>query len=522
MPQTVNLPALNPIPEDISAQLCHLLLTPYDPALKTWLLELIKNSGHLSNTDDLRWRLLCVIWLAQFDVDQAWPYLMWLNMNQPVIQDHLNELLIDAANDFDCHVLLANWVANAQDERLITFFSEFRNVPALPKLPALFNQLLARPTASETGVWLAAFCRDTAEDTPPHLRRWHLLAAAWYATCFNPAIGITYLQAISNDVKTLSTADNELLTNTTSEINGVTAMIQWIADCPNQAVKTMLKEFGHPDLTAFTETALQNPPNYDHLADAPSQAPVDAQTFKRNVTILEKVGLELNSVKILDLACGLLAPQTLLFNSAGYRTTGVDLHIPPAYLPLPSLKFWLKRNQHRKAWHSATAAYYQTLAQQAGLKPNSKKVKIELADLTRLQFPDNSFQVVLCSNYLQHAPDVDGLLAEAARVLQTGGLLLADIRPYPALTGAFRSPEFTPPWDHLRHNFYDPSLPLNQWCESQYQAAFEKYFVVEEWLTEQDEQAVAVLTPEILIDFASYSQEELTRKEVVVLARKRP
>jgi len=126
MPQTAKLPALHPtIPEDISAQLRRLLLTPNDPALKTWLLELIKNSGHLSNTDDLRWRLLCVVWLAQFDVDEAWPYLMWLNMNEPVMQDHLNELLIDAANDFDCHVLLANWVANAQDERLSSFFSGF-------------------------------------------------------------------------------------------------------------------------------------------------------------------------------------------------------------------------------------------------------------------------------------------------------------------------------------------------------------------------------------------------------------
>jgi SAM-dependent methyltransferase len=521
MPQTADLPTLHPIPEDISDQLRRLLLTPNDPALKTWLLELIKNSGHLSNTDDLRWRLLCVIWLAQFDVDEAWPYLMWLNMNEPVMQDHLNEILAEAVNDFDCHVLLANWVASAQDQRLISFFSEFRNVPALPKLPALFNQLLARPTAPEAEVWMAAFCRDTAQDTPPHLRRWHLLAAVWYATCFDPTTGLTYLQAISNGAETLSSTDNELLTNTASEINGVTAMIQWIAACPDPAVKTMLKEFGHPDLMAFTETTLQHSPNYDHLVDAAGQAPIDAQTFKRNVTILEKVGLELNTVKILDLACGPLAPQTLLFNSAGYSTTGVDLQIPPAYLPLPGLKFWLKRSRHSKAWQSATAAYYQALAQQARLKLTWKRVKIELADLTRLQFPDNSFQVVLCNNYLQHAPDVDSLLAEAARVLQSDGLLLADIRPYPALTGAFQTLESTPAWDHLRHNFYDPSLPLNQWRESQYRATFETYFSIEQWLTEQDEEAVTQLTPEIRAEFANFSAEELTRQEVIVLARKK-
>ena len=78
-----------------------------------------------------------------------------------------------------------------------------------------------------------------------------------------------------------------------------------------------------------------------------------------------------------------------------------------------------------------------------------------------------------------------------------------------------------PPWNHLRHPFSDPSLPLNQWREEQYRAAFEGNFIIEQWLTAQDKQAEALLTPEIQAELAEYSPEELTRQEIVILARKK-
>jgi ubiquinone/menaquinone biosynthesis C-methylase UbiE len=155
------------------------------------------------------------------------------------------------------------------------------------------------------------------------------------------------------------------------------------------------------------------------------------------------------------------------------------------------------------------------------LKLKWNNVKIEQADLTRLHLPSGSFGVVVCNNFLQHAPDVAGLLAEAARVLQPGGLILADVLPYPALTGAFQTVDDQSPWDHLRHPFSDPSLPFNQWREGQYQTAFEKYFTIEQWLIGQDEQAEALLTPEIQAELAEFSPEELTRQEIVILARKK-
>jgi hypothetical protein len=66
----------------------------------------------------------------------------------------------------------------------------------------------------------------------------------------------------------------------------------------------------------------------------------------------------------------------------------------------------------------------------------------------------------------------------------------------------------------------DPTLLLNQWREDQFRTAVEQHFVIEQWLTEQNEAALAQLTPEIKAELSAYLPEELTRKNVVIVARK--
>jgi len=380
----------------------------------------------------------------------------------------------------------------------------------------------ADPARPEIGVWLASFCEGTVYNESVSMRPWRLLIAAWYAACFNPKEGLQYLQNLTNGAATLSSEDNQLLMEAAGDTDALTPMIQFVADCPDPVVKVLLKDFGHPDLPAMAEAILQSVPDYAHLADSSEQARLDAATFTHNLAHLEQAKLLPKTTTILDIACGHLIPHTLLLNSVGYKTLGLDLHIPPGYLPFSGIKQWFKRNQHAKAWKTATSSYYQTLADHTGQKLKWNKVKVKLADLTRLDVTDNSFDVVICANYLQHAPDVDSLLAEAARVLKPGGLLLADIIPYASLNGAFRfDPES--PWDHLRQNKKGPptsSVSLNKWREARYRTSLEKYFSLEQWLAEPDEAAQAQLTPAIQAELVDYSEAELTRKQIVVIAKK--
>lgn len=514
-----SLPALDPIPTNIEDHLQRLLRAPAHPATGEWLLELIKNSGHLSTADDMRWRVFCITWLAcEYNTDQAWPYLMWLNMNEPSISAHLSEILIEAIDQLEAHVPVANWLANPRDERLAAFFQDFQVIPAQRKVAPLISRLMRHPVRPEIGVWLEAFCNGTSHNSSNTMRPWRLLAAAWYAAAFNPQEGLNHLKLLANGSASLSSEDNQQLMDAAGQANALASMIQLVAGCPNPAVKNMLKDFGHPNLAIVAQAALDSDPDYRQLENLAGQASFDAETFQRNLACLEQADMVPKTTTILNLACGLLAPQTLLFSSLGYNTVGVDLHIPPGFLPISGLKQWFKRRQHASAWKQAAAAYYEALARQVEMKLKWNRAKIKLADLTRLEADDNSFEAVICANYLQHAPNVAGLLAEAARVLKPGGVFVADIWPFAGLNGAFQT-DSNLAWGHLRGDEPLTAAPLNRWREAQFKKAIETYFVIDRWLPEPDPEAQARLTPELAAELVDYSQEELTCKQIVVIAR---
>ena len=515
----MNLPSLHPLPDKIGELIYQLLHQPTrPPELGAWLLELLKSSGHLSMNDDMRWRLLGMVWLAaEYDLDAAWPYLMWFNQGEPTISSHLSELLYEAVNEYLAHVHMAQWMT--KNERLQTLFKGYQNSPSQAALPKLLLRLLKRPKSPDVGLWLGGYCELLVSDNSQYLRRWRLFTATWYATCFDSTVGLKYLQQVS---PTMPMSDLKLLTDTADELNATPLLIQWIADCANPNVKAMLQEFGHPNLEMFLELTFQKPPAYDHLKHAAQHAPADAQLFRQYNQLLQQAQIPPQAV-ILDLACGPLATQSLLLTSSGYsKVLGVDLHIPPNYWPLGFLQR-LMRGKYVKAWEQATENYYQALSRETGVTLNWKKVELKLADVTRLDLPANQFEAVICSQYLPHAPNVMGLLAEAARLLKPNGLFLADIHPYASLTGDFLPPNSQSPWLHLRSQemIAPPNVILNQWREAQYRQAIEQHFQIEQWLTENDTIAESYLTPEIQHELANYSPAELTRRQIMVVARKK-
>lgn len=489
------LPTLATIPEDIETQLRDLIHHAPETGTEAWLRELVQNSGHLTTPEYLRWRVIALIWLAtRFNTDWAWPYLMWLNMNEPVMAAHLAEIVDDGVEELQCHVQLANWIAALRDERLVKFFSGYNHSLPAHKLGPLFSRLINQPAGAELGVWLAGFCRDTAGHPSPQLRPWRLFAAAWYATCFNPAGGLVYLQQAGQGATTLTAADRQSLVEVSQAIKAMPLLVQWIAACPDPAVKTMLAEVSHPDLAGVVAKVFSHPPDYEALAGAVDRAPADALIFHQIRKQLEQAGVQKQSAHLLDLACGPLLAQTLLFHSAGYRVTGVDLHLPPRYLPVTGLKQrFLVKPKYVRAWQAATAPYYEALARQMQDMPlRWRGVKVELADLTRLRFGANSFEAALCVGRLHYEPDVAGLLAEAARVLKPNGLLWTNIRPYAGLDGDF---------------LHAQGLTLNRWSEAQYRAAIESHFIIDQWLAEPDQ--------------AAGGEAELRRRQIMVAARKK-
>ncbi|HEX2910199.1 MAG TPA: bifunctional 2-polyprenyl-6-hydroxyphenol methylase/3-demethylubiquinol 3-O-methyltransferase UbiG [Chloroflexia bacterium] len=100
--------------------------------------------------------------------------------------------------------------------------------------------------------------------------------------------------------------------------------------------------------------------------------------------------------KVLDVGCGggLLSEE---FARQGAHVTGIDLSIP-----------------------SLEAA--RRHAEQAGLE-----IEYQEASAEQLPFADNSFDILICCDFVEHVSDrLDLVLSETARVLKPGGVFLYD------------------------------------------------------------------------------------------------
>ena len=69
-------------------------------------------------------------------------------------------------------------------------------------------------------------------------------------------------------------------------------------------------------------------------------------------------------------------------------------------------------------------------------------------DVTDIQFPDNSFDVIYCSHVLEHVPDDRKAMSEFYRVLKPGGWAILQV-PITAET-TFEDPPVTSPQERLR------------------------------------------------------------------------
>jgi len=86
-----------------------------------------------------------------------------------------------------------------------------------------------------------------------------------------------------------------------------------------------------------------------------------------------------------------------------------------------------------------------------------------VGDVLHLPLPDGSFDLVLSYHVLEHTPEPQGLLSEAARVLVPGGLLYlnyANVLPHGSVGLFFREMVSAAPllWNRVNLTFLEPQL----------------------------------------------------------------
>jgi SAM-dependent methyltransferase len=120
---------------------------------------------------------------------------------------------------------------------------------------------------------------------------------------------------------------------------------------------------------------------------------------------------------------------------------------PPC--PAPSVAEWVRRPEARalrvaeinriEGLHDILRALPHLAASDftPGAAPGAVVDGVRNEDLTRLTYPDASFDVVLTSETLEHVPDLDAALGEIRRVLVPGGRHVFTIPRLPGIAATF-------------------------------------------------------------------------------------
>lgn len=257
--------------------------------------------------------------------------------------------------------------------------------------------------------------------------------------------------------------------------------------------------------------------------------------FARMQETLKPYLPDFKGIRALDLGCGLLAWQTIMLHSVGAKATGVDMEYvrgdrrPDKYLKL------LQTNGAERAvktafWDYAfSQRYYDALQQCSPFPLNRIGLDLRQHTAERLPFDDNQFDLVASHEVFEHIADIPAAVGEIKRILKPGGIAYVNIHLFPSISGshhmAWKFPdeepsETVPPWDHLRQRQF-PEHPswINEKRERDYRPIFESAFEILCWEASVYEGR-ALLTPEIKAELPDYSEDELLKKGVIIVARK--
>ena len=266
----------------------------------------------------------------------------------------------------------------------------------------------------------------------------------------------------------------------------------------------------------------------------------DAETYRAfTETITRLSSKSLLDLRILDLGCGSNAPMTVLLHANGCRVTGVDAYLGYRWgLGFRPSRFWsyakeaglLKTLRKIAGEFAYDRVYFRELAARTGLAVTDRGLDLQQMDIQAPTLPASAFDAVHSNATWEHIADVRAANRAVAAALVPGGLAYIEIHLFPSLSGGHDLPWIVPgntllgdvrPWQHLRDPNWKAPVFLNRLRESDYRAAFEDTpgLRIEEWRTEFVEGR-DLLTPDIAASLPGFSEDELTRRSIIIVARR--
>ena len=219
-------------------------------------------------------------------------------------------------------------------------------------------------------------------------------------------------------------------------------------------------------------------------------------------------------LQVLDLANGRLRPQYTLLKAEGHNVYGIDLANRP------------ETNWRNQTYRLARWSYRRNLKLLSSIDDET----LICGDVGALPFPNEAFDLVTSIAAFEHLLAVPTVVAELQRVMRPGSLVWVSIHLFTSLSGGHNLsftqipthtvPDWIDPWDHLRRRKLPFHVPLNEWRKNQFLETFANHFeILDHYCAIREGEHL--LTPALKAELSSYSRDELTCRDFVIVACKR-
>jgi SAM-dependent methyltransferase len=266
----------------------------------------------------------------------------------------------------------------------------------------------------------------------------------------------------------------------------------------------------------------------------------DADVYRAFVdTVTTRTSRPIDALRILDLGCGANAPVTVMLHAAGCRVTGVDAFLGHrwglGFKPSRYAAYLREAGPFRTLRKVAgelvfDRTYFNELRAKTGLPLTDHGLDLRTMDVQAPTLPDAAYDAVHSNATWEHVADVRAATRMVADALTPGGIAYIEVHLFPSLSGGHDLPWIVPgrtvlgditPWQHLRDPQWQAPVFLNRLRERDYREIFEATpgLSIVDWRTEFTEGR-ELLTPEVQRALPEYTAEELTKRSIIIVARK--
>lgn len=271
-------------------------------------------------------------------------------------------------------------------------------------------------------------------------------------------------------------------------------------------------------------------------ADYRAGARTKLKRWQRGLSRLDKLGIELDAARVLDVGCGNGIDCLLMGLQPVRQVVGIDIR-----QSLFSKKKGRRKRNRRLAGE---------VLKLVGEEPDPSSVLCRLpvhlleGDATNMPFVDESFDLILSKSFLEHLVPIEDGLSEMERVLAPGGHMYHVIDPFYWLRGCHAAALVDIPWAHARlpladyerfvaadegeeaaRKRCDSLRSLNHFTPARYREVFDsRPLEIVRWEAKPSELAQVVLAehPEVVETLVEeISRDDLLCSQVRVLACKR-